>query len=183
MNPCTASVQTFGFSLAAIEVMLTRMAAPKDSGRSAGPRLFHTIVVVGVNLGANVGCGGQIAPAEVATDADAGREAIAAAFCDVAWPTTKGNKPIPACIDPSAACTAERVISFGPCVEVRADGCLAGEFRYPNCRDGAWVCPPRSFPVLTSQVVTGTCSCPDQYRGGSRCVEDGKGGATWEPAQ
>lgn len=181
MNPRTAPVQSFGFSPEHIEVILRRMASSNDP-RPFRPRLFHTIVVVGVNLGASVGCGGQLTPEDVTTEADASPDAIAAAFCDVAWPTTKGNNtvlstPLPACIDPTA-CAAEPIDTVGPCLEIEADACGVGGFRYPNCRAGAWVCPPRTLSSKATPV--GKCSCPGRFRGNARCVDDGKGGATWE---
>ncbi len=164
-------------------------------------RLFHTIVVVGINLGASAGCGGLAsgpgdAPGTAQSSgssnagssgasADAGVDAIAAAFCDVPWPTTKGNNtvlttPLPPCVDPGNACKDERIDTVGPCLPVQADGCLVAPatFYYPNCRGGAWVCPP---PTAASNATpAGTCSCLGQFRGGARCADDGKGGGTWE---
>lgn len=164
-------------------------------------RLFHTIVVVGINLGASSGCGGLAsgpgdAPGTAQSSgssnagssgasADAGVDAIAAAFCDVPWPTTKGNNtvlttPLPPCVDPGNACKDERIDTVGPCLPVQADGCLVAPatFYYPNCRGGAWVCPP---PTAASNATpAGTCSCLGQFRGGARCADDGKGGGTWE---
>lgn len=172
---------------------------------SSASRLFHTIVVVGINLGASAGCGGLAsgpgdAPgtAQSSGSSNAGSsgtatstadaappDAIAAAFCDVPWPTTKGNNtvlttPLPPCVDPGNACKDERIDTVGPCLPVQADGCLVAPatFYYPNCRDGAWVCPP---PTAASNATpAGTCSCLGQFRGGARCADDGKGGSTWE---
>jgi hypothetical protein len=166
-------------------------------------RLFHTIVVVGINLGASAGCGGLAsgpgdAPANASSSSGgsssgaaaptgdaAPPDAVAAAFCDVAWPTTKGNNtvlttPLPPCIDPGNACKEVRIDTVGPCLPVQADGCLVAPatFYYPNCRGGAWVCPP---PTASSNATpAGTCACLGQFRGGARCADDGKGGGTWE---
>lgn len=154
-------------------------------------RLFHTIVVVGINLGASAGCGGLAsgpgdAPGTAGSSGtgatpDASADAIAAAFCDVPWPTTKGNNtvlttPLPPCVDPGNACKDERIDTVGPCLPVQADGCLVAPatFYYPNCRGGAWVCPPTT--ASSNATPAGSCSCPGQFRGSARCTD----GGTWE---
>lgn len=183
MNPCTALVQSSSFPPEHIRVKLTFMAS-SNVPRPFRPRLFHTIVVVGVNLGASAGCGGRVEVDEVPVDADARPESIAAAFCDVAWPTTKGNStvlssPLPACIAP-AECTGKPIDAVGPCLEVEVDGCAATGFRYPNCIAGAWMCPPRTLSYKTKPM--GKCSCVGQVRASTRCVDDGNGGS-WEPIE
>ncbi len=163
---------------------------------SSASRLFHTIVVVGISLGASAGCGGLAAgpddaPANASSSGSSGAaaradaappDAIAAAFCDVPWPTTKGNNtvlttPLPPCVDPSAACADERIDTVGPCLAVETDGCLddPAAFFYPNCRGGAWVCPPST--ASSNATPRGACSCAEQFRGGARCV-----GGTWVPS-
>lgn len=167
--------------------MVFPMAPPHDP-LAFRPLLFHTIVVVGVNLGASVGCGGRVTSEDVASGPteDASPDAIAAAFCDVAWPPTKGNTavlsaPLPACIDPIAACGGTRIDTVGPCLVVEPDGCGMDGLRYPNCRTGGWVCPPGS--LSSKETPEGRCSCPGQFRGTARCVADGKGGGAWEPVE
>lgn len=169
------------------------MTAPDSTSR-----LFHTIVVVGIHLGVSAGCGGLAsgpgdAPASAASGSGgagpigttaplpdaAPPDAVAAAFCDVPWPTTKGNNtvlttPLPPCVDPDNACAGVRIDDVGPCISVEADGCVRGStFHYPNCRAGAWVCPPTT--ASSNATPVGSCACPGQFRGNARCVD-----GTWE---
>lgn len=159
---------------------------------SSTSRLFHAVVVVGINLGASAGCGGLAtgpgdAPASAQPSGgttgssgtgatpDASADAIGAAFCDVPWPTTKGNNtvlttPLPPCVDPTSACSETRIDTVGPCIPVQADGCrLESTFHYPNCRAGAWVCPPTTASSTATPV--GPCACPGQFRGSARCAD------------
>lgn len=77
-------------------------------------RLFHTVVGVGLALGAmTAGCAAEQAP-DVATDTAQvssyeSAPATADRFCEVPWPTTKGSRPptleeATLCSDPVDAC-------------------------------------------------------------------------------
>lgn len=79
------------------------------------------------------------------TDAgiDAPKDVGADAFCDAAWPTTKGNPKPPACVDPNGEC-----VDAGPpshCIPV-ADAGDAGSCDWgagtsaPFCVDNEWRC-------------------------------------------
>ncbi len=176
---------------------------PSPSSSPSTTRLFHTIVVVGIALGVSTGCGSiAISPEEQdATDTPessssssgiigdaASPDAIDAAFCDVPWPTTKGNNtvmttPLPACVDPAAACDKQLIGEVGPCVVAKPDGCMLGperELEYPNCRaEQTWVCPPNTVSQQASP--TGPCSCPGERLGQAQCQSDGASGNAWLP--
>jgi hypothetical protein len=60
-------------------------------------RLFRAIVGVGISLGtASAACLGAVSEGGPST-ADAPGDVILDAFCDAAWPTTKGNPSGPTC--------------------------------------------------------------------------------------
>ena len=176
---------------------------PSPSSSPSTTRLFHTIVMVGIALGVSTGCGSiAISPEEQdATDTPessssssgiigdaASPDAIDAAFCDVPWPTTKGNTtvmitPLPACVDPAVACDKQLIGEVGPCVVAKPDGCMLGperELEYPNCRaEKTWVCPPNTVSQQASP--TGPCSCPGEFLGQAQCKSDGASGNAWLP--
>jgi hypothetical protein len=165
-------------------------------------RLFHTLVVLGLQLGVGTACGGEIAvqehgrtkrdeapisdvanvglPTEDAAvspiaDAFATPDVIAKAFCDVPWPTTKGNPRRPVCLDPNT-CTEQPAERIFVCSKVVEDGCfLRGPDpqRYPNCGvgrfEGKLECPPGSVDLDVPVILTGPCSCPGTGRGTKIC--------------
>jgi hypothetical protein len=171
-------------------------------------RLFHTLVVLGLQLGIGTGCGGEIAVQERgriqrnetftpdvtdaglptedaavtltdAADSAATPDAIAKAFCDVPWPTTKGNPRRPVCLNPNT-CTEQPAERVFVCYKVVEDGCfLRGPTsadipqRYPNCGvgrfEGELECSPGSVDPDVPVALTGPCSCPGTGRGTKIC--------------
>jgi hypothetical protein len=136
-------------------------------------KLFHTIVAVGITLGAAsaVGCaatpdgesttatGNALAASDTPANgnaADAGPDADA--FCDAVWPTTKGglhHHPLPQCIDPTGACAH---LADGPfeCSGVDAhDVCTDDLTTASVCIDGAWACKPGRKPLDSCTCFTG----------------------------
>jgi hypothetical protein len=139
-------------------------------------RLFHTIVGVGIALGAatSVGCASATPDDSTATESalsdnqatspDPGPDVDA--FCDATWPTTKGAflRPPPACVDPTGACQAE-ARPF-PCAQ-SDDGQVCkwpddGSFRqfYSVCFDGHWQCKPGKIPSNSCVCWEGNPACP-----------------------
>jgi hypothetical protein len=140
-------------------------------------RLFHTIVGVGISLAASA-CGGAIesaAPNErdastpptdaaVAFDAgvdasldvsvkDAARDVIEHAFCDAAWPTTKGQPRRPACTNPKNECATttqgpdvgDGSVTTGWCFDLLGPNHCGGRPQWDHCVSGQWVCAPGSI--------------------------------------
>jgi hypothetical protein len=72
---------------------------------------------------------------------DAPKDVGADAFCDAAWPTTKGNPKPPACTDPNDECVDAG--SPGYCVPVGDAGTCewSGTFA-PFCVNQEWRCQP-----------------------------------------
>jgi hypothetical protein len=140
-------------------------------------RLFHTIVGVGIALGAatSVGCANATPEDATATESalsekqatnpDPGPDADA--FCDATWPTTKGAflRPPPACVDPTGACqdSEER---FFPCAQSddgqvcqSPEGDFFGQF-YSVCFEGHWQCKPGKIPSNSCVCWEGSPGCP-----------------------
>lgn len=124
-------------------------------------KLFHTIVAVGITLGA-AACAAsepqtssdENAITAAADNAGADKGAIVNAFCDAAWPTTKGGtaRPLhstPACVDPTNAC-ANAGDPF-PCAEPQNFGCNVSV-----CVEGAWQCK-KPEQVRVPLGVFGAC--------------------------
>lgn len=138
-------------------------------------KLFHTIVGVGIALGAATSVGCSSAPeapasaeaALVGDDAPRPPGPDANAFCDATWPTTKGAhlRPPPACIDPTGACAEQgRPIR---CVPVDNGVCAGWGWDntfYSVCVDGEWECKPGKIPVSD-------CTC---FEGDPQCDPDAK---------
>jgi hypothetical protein len=142
-------------------------------------RLFHTVVSVGIALGAaSAGCQnpttdeGTSANAALTANGDPTHQVAptddpdAGAFCDATWPTTKGGirrHPAPACIDPNHECT--KAGPPGECAPLSADGnvCTYDELdTYTVCVDGAWTCKPGRRLVADCSCWQGEpCTSPD----------------------
>lgn len=61
-------------------------------------------------------------------------------FCDTSWPTTKGNPPVPECVDPDHACQDEPPLRcYVPTGEFTCDGAF-GKTYAPFCVNGSWQC-------------------------------------------
>lgn len=128
-------------------------------------KLFHAVVAVGMSLG-SVACGGQVdralplepppedagpppldaapikpdasVPPQDAGVADAPKDAILEAFCDVAWPITKSGREV--CGPYDACATIEAPWCFGP---DGAGGCKL----YPlECVGAEWHCMGGTTP-------------------------------------
>lgn len=136
-------------------------------------RLFHTVVAVGLSLGAmTAGCAAEPAQetgtdtAEVSTYTPATEPVTTPTvtpdrFCEVPWPTTKGgNKPAEsqACIDPQNECGEYPGLRFGRYSDetcVRAAEVTACDFEQGEiwmfCKDTGttkeWKCPAGTVPV------------------------------------
>jgi hypothetical protein len=71
--------------------------------------------------------------------ADAPKDVGADAFCDAAWPTTKGNPKPPACTDPNNECVDAGAPGY--CVPVSDAGtCEWGDTYAPFCVNKEWRC-------------------------------------------
>jgi hypothetical protein len=143
-------------------------------------KLFHTIVGVGISLGAaSIGCSSPAEeragledtaltvasnpPAETAkpaADADKDAGSIFDAFCDATWPTTKGSphRPPPACIDPTGACSSQgRPFN---CAPERDDAtCSSWPLHLSVCVGGAWQCKPGKKPADQCTCWDGDPAC------------------------
>lgn len=156
-------------------------------------KLYHAIVGAGLVMGQGLAaCGGEtIGEASLAPDVgpeaasppvsvpgptqpdaalprplDAARDVVLDAFCDAAWPTTKGSPRPSSCIDPSGACASQ-----GPpsrCYP--SPGPLQCEdTHHPTaqlCESGAWVCP-------TGTIKDRDCQCFGPTPPGEECTPDG----------
>jgi hypothetical protein len=87
------------------------------------------------------------------------------AWCDAAWPTTKGSPPLPTCIDPKTECKQDEVF---PCaVALDAKTCDQDHTTQTAsvCVNGKWTCKPGRRAVQE-------CTC---WRGpsGDTCKDGG----------
>lgn len=116
--------------------------APDGSTSQPGARL------PGLDAGASEVDARADAPAEAApgvgdAGVDAPKDVGVDAFCDAAWPTTKGNPKPPGCTDPNGEC-----VDAGPmhrCIPVDdAGGCdwTAFQTTAPFCVSSEWRCSP-----------------------------------------
>ena len=80
--------------------------------------------------------GSSVADAAV----DAPKDVGADAFCDAAWPTTKGNPKPPACVDPNGECVDAGVPEH--CYAVVDGGCDVAKMTFPYCVNKDWQCQP-----------------------------------------
>jgi hypothetical protein len=96
------------------------------------------------NSASSTSSGGQPDPTPDAaiTDArvDAPKDAGVDAFCDAAWPTTKGNPQPPACVDPNGECAEAGAPEH--CYALADGGCNLGKMTFPYCVNGDWQCQP-----------------------------------------
>jgi hypothetical protein len=82
---------------------------------------------------------------------DAPKDVGADAFCDAAWPTTKGNPKPPSCVDPNGEC-----VDAGPtprCVPVDD----AGACDWTVFETTAAFCVNREWRCQSGTVDWGTC--------------------------
>lgn len=130
-------------------------------------RLFHTVVAVGISLGA-AACSAEAVDETVTTEnavsADAVQnpdQVVADAFCDATWPTTKGSflRPPPACVDPNDECESRPAFECVTATEDNACSGFAGF--YPVCKAGTWECKP-------GKIRQDQCRCWE-WEGGSTC--------------
>lgn len=80
---------------------------------------------------------------------DAPKDVGADAFCDAAWPTTKGNPKPPACTDPNNECS-----DAGPphyCVPVDDAGACGFTTTAPFCVNKEWRCQSGTIDWGTCQ--------------------------------
>jgi hypothetical protein len=127
-------------------------------------KLFQAVVGVGIAMGA-VACaaapdGGSSAGVGEAALLESSAAPNPAAFCEVAWPTTKGTTlvaPIPACVDPKHECADAGQPSA--CLEETPDGVCTGEAIFSFCIDGKWQCKPGMRPQPVGEFVGESCRC------------------------
>lgn len=84
--------------------------------------------------------------ASVDVGLDAPRDAGPDAFCDAAWPTTKGNPGPPACVDPNGECAD----AGSPTYCWKDDGtgaCDFGQSLAPFCVGVQWQCQSGTIPA------------------------------------
>jgi hypothetical protein len=113
---------------------------------------------------------------------DAGADAPTDAFCDTAWPTTKGNPaPPPTCEDQAACGGPPNDAGFQRWLQCRARlGDFQCDFTHVTsiCQAGEWVCPPNGLLPID-------CACYGATPAGKICSEDGfvplDGGAAGAP--
>jgi hypothetical protein len=150
-------------------------------------KLYRSVIGVGLSLGgatAAVGCSGESSDGSTADPAtngtgggagvgggptDGGSDAPVDAFCDTAWPTTKGNPPPPPSCEEQAEC-ANVTVDGGHrrwlgCRPLFAEHVCDFTWVTSVCEDGAWTCPPDSTPE-------GTCWCYGPIPEGMVCVEN-----------
>ena len=95
------------------------------------------------------------ASADVKVVADAGVDAPkdvgADAFCDAAWPTTKGNPKPPACTDPNGECADAGHPDF--CIDLDDAGACnwVSQTTAPFCVNAEWRCLPGTTSISTCQ--------------------------------
>jgi hypothetical protein len=80
--------------------------------------------------GSSVADAGVDAPKDVGVDA----------FCDAAWPTTKGNPQPPSCVDPNGECVDAGTPEH--CYAVADGGCDVAKMTFPYCVNKDWQCQP-----------------------------------------
>jgi hypothetical protein len=88
-----------------------------------------------------------------ATDAavDAPKDVGVDAFCDAAWPTTKGNPGPPKCVDPNGECADAGNPDL--CVEVDDAGAcnFSSTTTAPFCVNKEWRCQPGTKSIAQCQ--------------------------------
>ena len=135
-------------------------AAPPPIGDDAGAHLQPSprqAPVFRTPSGNPVGPGQFDTPdaAEAADGSDAGTDAsaLAQAFCDYPWPTTKGGTrqqaTPPQCVDPLALCNDGMMDLSASCPDPAASttwSCTTGYYSaFPVCLQGTWVCPTSAW--------------------------------------
>ena len=71
---------------------------------------------------------------------DAPKDVGIDAFCDAAWPTTKGNPQPPSCVDPNGECVDAGTPEH--CYVVADGGCDFAKMVFPYCANKDWQCQP-----------------------------------------
>jgi hypothetical protein len=131
-------------------------------------KLFHTIVGVGIALGAisMTGCaepadetstsGSELQTGDKpATEQGPSRDA----FDDNCWPTTKGSPPcLPPPIDPDAAC---RPLGepFRCVVASSPTSCQVSSIQSARCIDEEWKCASGQIPLNSCECWVGEPGC------------------------
>jgi hypothetical protein len=64
------------------------------------------------------------------------------AFCDAAWPTTKGSPPLPACINPNKECKDEEVFPCAPVIDDKTCQGDSTKWTASVCVNKTWTCAP-----------------------------------------
>ncbi len=131
--------------------------------RAMASKLFHAVVGFGIALGGAAACVSASDPGApslmtgdsgttTSTEADAAARDGAAdvgadAFCDVAWPTTKGSVPVvPECVDPEGDC-ADAGAPTQCAKSVDGGGCDHDQTYFSVCKAGTWECAPGRTPI------------------------------------
>lgn len=96
---------------------------------------------------------------------DASVDVILDAFCDAAWPTTKGNVGPSSCIDPTGAC-ADAGTPLRCHAVVAPNVCSSATAVASTCVAAHWECPPSTIPVEQ-------CWCWDEVPDGQVCSDAG----------
>ena len=107
-------------------------------------KLFHSLVGVGMALGAGSACSATVDHAEPAA-ATAEPLTQPEAFCDRPWPTTKGNPAPLVCTQPSPECAKAGRPQL--CFEAETPGaCDWSKGHAAVCVGGRWQCPSGTTP-------------------------------------
>ena len=83
-------------------------------------------------------------------DLDVAADAIADAFCDFTWPTTKGSSPIlPNCIDPTGVCwdSGMPIRCMNALGSHQCDIATSGIASSCRVDAGGWACPAGTVPM------------------------------------
>lgn len=159
-------------------------AASAADGASTPPDSASVVVEASADV-----VEGEDAADASADDASDGAptDALADAFCDAAWPTTKGQVILPNCLDPSGRCwdaaaPIRCMAALGPhqcdiqgsgvagmCVFTAEAGSSvpdADADAEPAAISAAWMCPPNTIPM-------DQCWCFGELGDGQVCTDAG----------
>lgn len=135
---------SFGAASAACFGAVDDVKPGSDAGASPDAAVSSTTAPPSPPSSTGSGDDADVPPSDAAADApkDAGPDA----FCDAAWPTTKGNPGPPACIDPNGECADAGLPTY--CWQDDGDGgCSFGGSFAPFCVGGQWRCQAGTIPA------------------------------------
>lgn len=145
------AVVGFGISLGAASAAcmgaVDEVATTNDGGASRDGAASSTSPPPAPSPPPSTDDGAAAVPADAGVDValDAPKDVGPDAFCDAAWPTTKGNPGPPKCVDPDGACADAGHPTY--CWKDDGTGaCDFGQSYAPFCVGKQWECQSGTIP-------------------------------------